>query len=134
MLKGQCNCGQVAFEINAEVRDVYVCHCSICRKWTGHGGVAVVVVEKTALNWLRGRENIRIWIKPNADWQSSFCATCGSALPVSNDEARVAVPAGLLDDPDGQLKVAAHIWVGSRASWDEIGDDGHRYDCAFRHQ
>ncbi|MEL7541779.1 MAG: GFA family protein [Pseudomonadota bacterium] len=131
MLSGECNCGSVAFEINADVKDVYVCHCSICRKWTGNNGVAVVVVANSTLRWRRGKDQIRTWTKPRADWQSSFCSICGSALPVSNDDERVAVPAGLLDDADSNLSVAAHIWVGSKASWDEIGTDGHKYECAF---
>lgn len=131
MLSGECNCGAVAFEINAEVKDVYVCHCSICRKWSGNNGVAVIVVTNNALRWKRGRDQIRTWSKPGADWQSSFCSTCGSALPVANDDQQVAVPAGLLDDAEGNLSVAAHIWVGSKANWDEIGDKGRKYERAY---
>tara|TARA_R110002051_G_scaffold21431_1_gene56940 strand:- start:1735 stop:1875 length:141 start_codon:yes stop_codon:yes gene_type:complete len=41
------------------------------------------------------------------------------------------VPAGLLEDSEGKLRVAAHIWVGSKASWDVIGGDGHQYQRAF---
>lgn len=133
MLSGQCNCGAVAFKIHADVKDVYVCHCSICRKWTGTNGVAVVVVANEAVEWVRGRDQVRIWKKPGADWQSAFCDCCGSALPVANDDKRTAIPAGLLDDAAGDLRVAAHIWVGSKARWDVIGDGGHQYACAFGH-
>ena len=131
MLSGACNCGAVAFDIDADVSDVYVCHCSICRKWTGSNGVAVIVIANDTLTWRRGRDQVRSWSKPGADWHSAFCGTCGSALPVANDDERMAVPAGLLDDPQGRLSVAAHIWVGSKAGWDEIGDDGRQFTCAF---
>nr|WP_272214715.1 hypothetical protein [Marinicella sp. W31]MDC2880044.1 hypothetical protein [Marinicella sp. W31] len=36
MIKGRCECGAVAFEVD-EVRDtVTVCHCSQCRRTSGH--------------------------------------------------------------------------------------------------
>jgi len=35
VLKGECNCGVVSFKIDSILSDVYICHCSICRKSTG---------------------------------------------------------------------------------------------------
>ena len=131
MIKGECNCGAVSFEIDAELKDVYICHCSVCRKWTGNNGVAVTIVPNDSFAWVKGEEAVKKWKKPDADWQSAFCATCGSALPVPNDEARMAVPAGLLDVTAKQLRVAAHIWAGSKASWDVIADCGQKFDGAF---
>ena len=131
MFHGACNCGSVAFEIESDVKDIYICHCSICRKWTGNTGVAVVMVPNKDFHWVSGEEQVSTWRKPESDWHSSFCAQCGSALPGKNDEERMFVPAGLLDDPDRKLCVAAHIWVGSKTSWDVIGDDGHQYQRAY---
>lgn len=131
MITGNCNCGSVSFEIDADVKDVYVCHCSICRRWTGNNGVAVVVVSNDAFRWIRGEKLVSSWRKPDGDWQSRFCTKCGSALPGPNDEERMFVPAGLLDDPEDKLRVAAHIWVGSKAHWDEIADSAHQYQRAF---
>lgn len=131
MIQGACNCGAVTFEVSTEVKDIYACHCSICRKWTGNNGVAVVVIPKTAFRWASSEDLVTVWRRPVGDWQSSFCKTCGSALPGENDEATMFVPAGLLDDAEVKLRVAAHIWVESKASWDEIGDDGQQFPCAF---
>lgn len=71
------------------------------------------------------------WDKPDADWQSRFCRTCGSALPGANDEATTFVPAGLIIEGDEHLQVAHHIWVDSKAVWDEIGDAGIQHAGAF---
>ena len=131
MIKGSCNCGAVAFEIATAPKDVYICHCSICRKWTGNNGVAVVIVANEAFRWVKGEDNRATWRKPDGDWQSSFCKTCGSALPGPNSETQMFVPAGLLDTAQEDLRVAAHIWVGSKARWDEIGDDACQYQRAF---
>lgn len=124
MASGQCNCGAVTFAIDGAVNDVFVCHCSICRRYTGSSGIAVVVVENERFRWLRGEDAIATWKKPDADWHAFFCRICGSALPGPNDEARTFIPAGLISEGGEDLRVARHIFVGSKAVWDEIGDTG----------
>lgn len=124
----QCNCGAVAFEIRTPPSAVYMCHCSICRRFTGGAGMPVIIVGNDSFSWLKGRENVRVWKKPDADWEANFCAICGSSLPGRNDPARMFVPAGILPaDTDG-LDVRHHIFVGSRACWDVIGDTGRQHD------
>lgn len=131
MISGACNCGAIAFEASTKMQDIYVCHCSICRKWSGANGMAIVIVPKTAFRYLRGRDLVTVWKKPGADWESHFCPTCGSSLPGENDAERMFIPAGLIAEGDNELKVAAHIFVNSKAAWDEIGDDGVCYAGAF---
>lgn len=131
MAQGACNCGAVAFEISTELSDVFVCHCSICRRSTGSSGIAVVVVDNDTFRWTRGEEQITTWKKPDVDWQTSFCRACGSALPGKNDESRMYVPAGLISEGGEALRVAHHIWVDSRAVWDEIGGPGKLHNEAF---
>lgn len=130
-LRGACNCGQVAFEAHAAGRDVYVCHCSICRRYSGSAGFAVVLVEKSAFRWVRGEADVRLWQKPDADWQAWFCGHCGSPVPGPNDATRMFIPAGLISEGGDQLRVAAHLFVDSRAGWDVIGGDADQYPAAF---
>jgi len=131
MTYGECNCGSVAFKINVEIKDVYMCHCSICRKSTGNNGVAVVVVSNDNFEWVKGEDNISYWKKDDVDWDTWFCKTCGSSLPGKNDPERMFVPAGLITEGGDQLKVAHHIFVDSKACWDEIGDNGKLHAEAF---
>lgn len=131
MPRGQCNCESVAFEIDAEVSEVFVCHCSICRRATGSNGVAVVFIDKQVFHWTRGEELISAWKKPDGDWQIWFCRVCGSTLPGAIDE-QVFVPAGLITSGGDSLRVAHHTWVDSRAVWDEIGDSGQQHPGAFK--
>ncbi len=131
MAEGQCNCGAVAFEVNAELSDVFVCHCSICRRFTGSNGIAVLVVGNESFRWTRGEEQVATWKKPGADWQCWFCRICGSALPGANDPATTFIPAGLISAGGESLKVTHHIWVDSRAGWDEIADSGRQHPEAF---
>jgi hypothetical protein len=53
-------------------------------------------------------------------WASVFCSECGSPMPHANRSGSMYfVPAGALDDDPG-VRPAVHIFVGSKAPWDEI--------------
>ena len=146
MAKGQCNCGAVQFEITVDTDEteeagnaggsgtlgtIYMCHCSICRRMTGAAGVPVLVLRNEDFRWLSGQDQIATWRKPTGDWQCWFCRCCGSPLPGQNDPARIYVPAGLLQDGADRLQVRHHIWTGSKAPWDVIGDGGQQHPEAF---
>jgi len=96
-----------------------MCHCSLCRKVSGAASNAVIVVPETDFTWLAGEALRRFYTKPTG-WQTSFCAQCGSPLPMTlRGMAAYWVPAGLLDDDPG-LAIGGHIFVGSKAPWDAI--------------
>jgi hypothetical protein len=132
MATGECNCGAVQFEIDADLTGVFVCHCSICRRFTGSNGIAVVVVPNDLFRWVRGQQFIATWKKPDTDWQAWFCSVCGSPVPGENDPATMFVPAGCITQGGDALKVIHHVWVGSKAGWDEIGDAGQQHTEGFR--
>lgn len=127
----KCNCGSVEFEIKAPLSEIYVCHCSICRRFSGSSGFAVVVLKNEDFNWLKGEDSLKIWKKPDANWEANFCSICGSALPGKNDDERMFIPAGLLPNGYKGLEVRHHIFVGSKANWDEIGDAGKQHEGPF---
>ena len=131
MITGECNCGAVRYRVDAEATGVYVCHCSICRRFTGTNGNAVVVVSNDAFTWTGGEGQIATWKKPGHDWQMWFCGICGSQVPGENSESTMFLPAGSITSGGEDLKVIHHIWVGSKASWDEIGDSGRQHPEAF---
>lgn len=132
MATGECNCGGVAFEVDAEINQVVACHCSICRKATGSSHIPVVLVEKSAFRWLRGEDLISTWKKPGSHWQFWFCKTCGSPLPGINGETQMFIPAGCITEGGDTLEITDHIWVNSKAHWEKIGDDGVRHPEGYR--
>ncbi len=131
MARGECNCGAVSFEITTDISDVIICHCSICRRATGSNGIAVIIVKNEDFKWVSGEELVTSWEKPGADWQMWFCRRCGSPVPGINDDSRMFIPAGSISDGGESLQVAHHIWVDSKATWDEIGDCGRIHLEAF---
>ena len=55
---GGCLCGAVRYEVHGPLRDVVLCHCSECRRWTGHVLAAtaarssdLIVVRADGLRW-----------------------------------------------------------------------------------
>lgn len=86
------------------------------------------MVKNAAFAWTKGAALVTTWQNPDADWQSHFCPRCGSSLPGLNDPERMFVPVGALSVDAGKLRVAHHIFTGSKADWDEIGDAGQQHD------
>jgi hypothetical protein len=130
MTRGSCLCGSVRFEYARAVTGVGMCHCSLCRKVSGAASNATIIVPEADFRWLAGEEIARVYTKPTG-WKTTFCSQCGSPLPQKlRGSAAYWVPAGLLDDDPG-VPTAGHIWVGSKASWDEIGGDAPQFEAGL---
>lgn len=63
---GSCLCNEVKFSINNEIKTVYHCHCSLCRKQTGTGANAATLVSQDKFEWLSGFELIHTYKKKQA--------------------------------------------------------------------
>lgn len=126
-MKGRCLCGDVAFELQQPVPNLYQCHCSLCRRVTGSSANAALRIPAAQFSWLDGRDNIAEY-ETDSGYQSHFCRRCGSPLPNPTAGGRLYwVPAGLLEDADG-IELGAHLYIASRADWDIIAEAGERYD------
>jgi hypothetical protein len=108
-----------------------MCHCSLCRKVSGVASNAVIVVPETDFEWLAGEDLRQVYTRTTG-WKTTFCRACGSPVPQSiRGAAAYWVPAGLLDDDPG-VAVGGHIFVGSKAAWDEIGGSAPRFEEGLR--
>lgn len=125
-MHGKCLCGEVAFAVCGTLPNLYQCHCSLCRKATGAGANAALIVPGENFQWLCGQEHIASYVT-DSGYRSDFCSKCGSPLPNPlGGRTEYWIPAGLLDD-DASLQIAAHVHVGSKASWDAIAPGAVRY-------
>ena len=126
-MRGKCLCGLVEFEIVGVVPKLYQCHCSLCRKQGGASSNTAAIIGKEHFRWVGGQEHISSWVK-DTGFRSDFCSNCGSPVPNPlRSTPYYWVPAGLLEG-DVQLKVSAHLFVGSKASWDVIPSPGKQYE------
>jgi hypothetical protein len=71
--KGSCHCGEVAFEVDGEIKDAMSCNCSICQR-------------KGSLMWFVPRANMRLLTPDEAAAtytfnkhviKHRFCPNCG---------------------------------------------------------
>ena len=126
-LGGSCLCGGVHFEVDGRVSPIGMCHCSKCRKASAATGIAELITGAKSLRFTAGEELIGRFRQPSG-YINHFCSRCGSNLPKPHPNGKVWwVPAGLLDDDPG-VRLAMHIYVGSKASWFDIADDALQYD------
>ena len=126
MRKGSCLCGGVTFELTGEVPGVTLCHCSLCRKVSGVNATATIWVKAEQVRWISGEELVQEFARPSG-YGTSFCKACGSPVPDPNRSRTVyGIPVGVLVD-DPALQVTEHIFVGSKAAWDVIGDEAPRH-------
>ena len=116
---GSCLCGAVRFEVAGDFERFYLCHCQHCRKDTGSAHGANLFSSSARLQWLAGADQVRVFNLPGTRHRNSFCSSCGSALPdVQMNGTLLKVPAGSLDS-DLHIRPDAHIFVSSKANWDE---------------
>ncbi|KMO12631.1 GFA family protein [Methylobacterium platani] len=126
MLTGSCLCGTVAFTVEEPLPGLYQCHCSLCRKATGSSNNTAAIVATSRFRWMRGGEAIRSFVR-DTGYRNDFCTTCGSTVPnLMTSGETMWIPAGLLDEPTGAA-VTTHLFVASKAEWDEIGGTGQSY-------
>ena len=119
-VKGSCECQGVVFELIGELRDVVFCHCSQCRKTSGHCWAATQVskgnlnlIKATSLSWYDSSDNAR----------RGFCSLCGSSMFYERKGIdKISVSAGSLEIPTS-LDRMRHIYVASKGDYYDISDD-----------
>ena len=117
---GHCLCGAVHFRTSGRLREVIACHCSQCRRQTGHF-YAATNVQDNGLS-VEGGENVT-WYRASETASRGFCRTCGSALFWKGDgSGYTSIMAGTFDQPTG-LKIGVHIFCADKGDYYEI-DDG----------
>lgn len=117
--RGSCLCGAVRIEIDGELRGPDACHCSQCRKVSGHYWASTDVPD--AQLRISGEGQVS-WFRSSVNVMRGFCATCGSALfwkPLLRDFTAVAM--GALESPTG-TRLAKHIFTADKGDYYTIAD------------
>jgi hypothetical protein len=116
---GGCLCGGVRYEVRGTLRPVILCHCTQCRRMTGHF-MAATAAQLTDFRLVADLP-LR-WYQSSQQAQRGFCGRCGSTLFWQGaGRAYVSIAAGTLDDSAG-LAVAGHIFVDDKGGYYDIDD------------
>jgi hypothetical protein len=128
-VSGSCLCRAVEFAVDAAPIGIVNCHCSLCRKSRGSAFATTLLAAPESFRWLSGEDRVASYaLAAPSRHRTDFCADCGSPAPtLTPDSAWVLLPAGAIDRTPAPLPVV-HIYVASKASWDEISDSWPQFD------
>ena len=118
MLKGSCLCGDVTFTVTGEPFDPAACHCSQCRKMSGHVWAAAIVAE----DGIEIAGPVR-WYASSEQARRGFCPRCGSSLfwqALGSGQMDFAL--GAVDGPT-EMHLARHIYVESKGDYYDIPEN-----------
>jgi hypothetical protein len=123
MIKGSCLCGGVTFEITGPLRPVVGCHCTQCRKQSGHFG-AFTACDDNDMH-LTAQDTLA-WYRAGDTAGRGFCKACGSLLFWKGDgRDYTSIAAGCLDGATG-LKIEGHIYCADKGDYYEILDGNYQ--------
>lgn len=117
MHHASCLCGNVKIEVTGDLPPPNACHCTVCRKQSGHYW-ASTEVKKTNMTvtgdvtWYQASDRVR----------RGFCPTCGSFLffdPIFQDWTAISM--GAFDGPTG-VKLTHHIYIDNKGDYYDIAD------------
>ncbi len=120
MHKGSCLCGAVTFEVEGDLPAPDACHCSQCRKTSGHYFVSTDVPRSAVT--IHGGENVT-WYRSSQKVRRGFSKICASSLfwdPLEKDWTGIAMGAF---DPPTDTKIRIHVQVASKSDYYDITDN-----------
>ena len=118
-VSGRCLCEAVSFRTRGPLRGVVYCHCTQCRRQTGHFFAATQVADDRIE--IVGGDMVR-WYAASPEAKRGFCSNCGSVLFWKrNGSGRISVLAGAFDRPSG-LEGDMHIFVADKGDYYAIED------------
>lgn len=120
MHQGSCLCGAVTFTVAGDLPQPDICHCTQCRKQSGHC-FASTDVPRSALSIADGDAAL-VWYQSSEKIRRGFCGRCGSTLfwdPAHRDW--IAVAMGAFDGPTGTT-ARMHIFVRDKGDYYALAD------------
>ena len=119
MQRGSCLCGAVSFEVEADLTPPDACHCTQCRKVSGHYWAStdvprdeVTIHGENSIGWYQSSERVR----------RGFCKACGSTLFWDADSrAKLSISMGAFDVPT-DTHLEKHIFVTDKGDYYDIAD------------
>ena len=121
-MRGQCLCSAVEFEVDVPERTYSICHCGLCRRWSG-GPLMSVHCPEPNTEWLN--DDGLTWYQGTPWAQRGFCSKCGSSLfwrLAQEPEGMLIVSVDALED-DGDFTLDRHIYSDARPDRYDFADD-----------
>ncbi|WP_299349540.1 GFA family protein [uncultured Shimia sp.] len=124
---GSCLCGAVSYTLSETPEKCGVCHCSMCRKWTG--GVFVAFMTAPGTVTLAGEENLNVFT--SSEWaERASCSKCGSSMfyrvtAPGQEQGVYHMGLGTLDDASG-ITLGQEIFIDKKPDSYSFAGDTHK--------
>ena len=111
---GSCLCGALRYTVDQPLGPVTACHCTQCRKASGH------YVSATSAP----RDSVAIlgqvtWFQSSDEARRGFCPICGSNLFWDGPGSNLSIHAGTLDGATG-LTTKGHIFCADKGDYYDL--------------
>ena len=112
---GGCLCGATRYRVNGPQLRGTICHCTICRRWSGAPFLSWSLFNKDQFQWVKGTPGTTSVI-PEVNLH--FCESCGSPLTFEFTDSSEIIGAttGTLDEPEN-FRPTRHNWTSNEVSW-----------------
>ena len=116
-MRGACLCGAVQFAVTGAPSGVAICHCTQCRKQSGHLWASAFVSESGIS--ITGEVK---WFEATSAAKRGFCPVCGSYLFwKAHGEDTMSFSIGAIEPPTA-LTTKKHIFTADKGDYYQITD------------
>ena len=116
-MKGSCLCGAVTFEVRRQPEGLSCCHCTQCRKQSGHVWASAHVADADLV--IDGPAQ---WYQSSKKARRGFCGTCGSFLFWKHEaDPHTSFALGAVDSSVG-TPLQKHIFTSDKGDYYDIAD------------
>ena len=113
---GSCLCGSVRYRVEGPLRPVVACHCTQCRKTSGH----YVAATQCANADLTIDASTLVWFQSSDTARRGFCGRCGGNLFWQRHGSdHTSIFAGTLDGQTG-LKMTAQLYPQDKGDYYDL--------------
>lgn len=121
LLKGNCLCGSVKYEVTGKSHLSFLCQCRQCQKITGSGHSAEFVVPEKMVSLSGELKSYEMKSDQGSTVSSQFCPTCGNPIlkKSSGYPGFVFFHAATLEKPE-LFEPEKVFWCSSGQPWDHV--------------
>lgn len=116
-LEGGCACGTVRYRLGERPYDTGWCHCRVCQRVSGSGGMVFTTIQLDHYRIVAGEDHVGSFASTDFGTRT-YCRQCGSPLTihVRHQPDEIDIAAGTLDDPE-EIAPSFHLYAAEAPSW-----------------
>lgn len=123
-----CSCGQLKAAIEGDPVRISACHCLACQRRTGSAFSVQARWPREAVQITgESREFVRHSDEDGEARRFHFCPQCGATVYYFTDAELVAIPVGVLGEPDFSPPTVS-VWESRKHAWVTLPDGARHHD------